>query len=199
MNTRTIIALFFAVSFFVSCQKDIEYPQGPIYEAGPQTFGWSTSEKNGLPFESSAHADAVQSSELGDELFAVHFVTYTDWGAQRELISMGPFEYKLEKKDNVVENIDFDDIEGIINSKQVTASYGTSADDGDVAEDSYVIDERGDNWATITAIDTIDGEVVIRGEYNLHFKFKNNRDKKNAANPDHIRFTDGVFEVRFWN
>ena len=196
MNTRTIIAVLIGASLFVGCQKEIEYPQGPIYEAGPQTFGWSTSEKNGLPFESSAYA--TKSPELGEELFAVHFTTYTDWGAQRETIAMGPFEYKPERKDNVVENIDFDDIDGIINSKQVTASYGTSADDGDVAEDSYVIDERGDNWATITAIDTIDGEVVISGEYNLHFKFKNNRDKMNAANPDHVRFTDGVFEVRFW-
>ena len=197
MNTRTIIALFFAASLFVGCQKEIEYPHGPIYEPGPQTFGWSTSEKNGLSFESSGYA--IKSPELGDELFAVHFVTYTDWGAQRELISMGPFEYKLERKDDVVENITKDDLEQSIKLKQVTASYGTLADDGDVLEDSYVIDERGDNWATITAIDTIDGEVVIRGAYNLHFKFKNNRDKVNEANPDHVRFTDGVFEVRFWN
>ncbi len=97
---------------------------------------------------------------------------------------------------DVVENIDFN---SIVNSKQVTASYGTLSDDGDVLEDFYTIDERGDNWATITAIDTIDGEVVISGEYNLHFQFNNSREKMNAANPDHIRFTDGVFEVRFWN
>lgn len=197
MDTKTIIALLIGASLFVSCQKDIEYPQGPIYEAGPQTFGWSTSEKNGLPFESSGQA--VKSPELGEELFAVQFFTYTDWGAMREIIVIGPFEYKVERKDDVVENITKDDLEQSIKLKQVTASYGTSSDDGDVQEDTYVIDGRGDNWVAITAIDTVDEEVVIRGAYNLHFKFANNRDKKNAANPDHVRFTDGVFEVRFWN
>jgi hypothetical protein len=193
MDTKTIIALLIGASLFVSCQKDIEYPQGPIYEPGPQTLGWSTSEKNGLPFESSGFA--IRPSGFSEEIFTVDFRTYTDWGALRETIGVVGFEYRLGRYD-VVENIDFN---SIVNSKQVTASYGTLSDDGDVLEDSYVIDERGDNWATITAIDTIDGEVVIRGAYNLHFKFKNNRDKVNEANPDHVRFTDGVFEVRFWN
>ena len=196
MNTRTIIAVLIGTSLFVGCQKEIEYPHGPIYEPGSQTFGWSTSEKNGLPFESSAYA--IKPFVLPEDLFYVHFVTYTDWGAQRELISMGPFEYKLERKDNMVESLFEDEIEQSLKLKQVATSYGTLSDDGDVLEDFYTIDERGDNWATITAIDTIDGEVVISGEYNLHFKFKNNREKMNAVNPDHVRFTDGVFEVRFW-
>jgi len=196
MNTKTIIALLIGASLFVRCQKDIEYPHGPIYEPGLQTFGWSTSEKNGLAFESSGFA--TRPSEFPDEIFGVQFSTYTDWGALREFISIGGFEYRLGRYE-VVKATDFDSMDDFEKSQTVAGSYSTLSDDGDVAEDFYTIDSRGDNWATITAIDTIDGEVVIRGEYNLHFKFANSRDKINAANPDHVRFTDGVFEVRFWN
>ena len=196
MNTRTIIAVLIGTSLFVGCQKEIEYPHGPIYEPGSQTFGWSTSEKNGLAFESSGFA--TRPSEFSEEMFAVDFRTYTDWGALRETIGIGGFEYRLGRYD-VVKAMDFDNMDDFEKSQIVMGIYSTLSDDGDVFEDFYTIDSRGDNWAVITAIDTIDEEVVIRGEYNLHFKFKNNRDKMNAANPDHVRFTDGVFEVRFWN
>lgn len=142
MNTRTIIALLIGASLFVSCQKEIEYPHGPIYEPGPQTLGWSTSEKNGLPFESSGYA--TRPSEFPDEIFGVQFLTYTDWGALREFISIGGFEYRLGRYE-VVKATDFDSMDDFEKSQIVMGGYSTLSDDGDVLEDFYTIDSRGDN------------------------------------------------------
>lgn len=169
-----------------SCNKAIEYPAGPIYLAGDQEFGWSTAVKNGLTFEASGHAR--QDRNRPDDFFGLSFITYADWGPEREVISIGEIELKIGRSPVVAED---DDLENGI----PISLYSTLSDDGDVLEDIYRPDSRQQNWIEVTALDTINGELTISGEYNLHFRI--DREKTNPLNPDHVRFTDGVFEVRF--
>lgn len=169
-----------------NCKKEIDYPAGPIHFAGDQEYGWSIAIKNGLNFEASGYAK--QDRDRPDDFFGLRFLTYTDWGAEREFMSVGELEYKTGRRQVVRED---DNLENGI----PIGSYSTLSDDGDVLEDFYRIDSRQDNWIEITVLDTINGELTISGSYSLHFKI--DREKTNPLNPDHIRFLDGVFEVRF--
>lgn len=170
----------------MGCEKEIDYPAAPIHFPGDQEYGWSTAQKNGLNFEASGLAR--QHSTRPDDFFGLKFQTYTDWGAKRESFSISEMEYIIGT--HQVISHDEDQQNGIPRGFYVTLS-----DDGDVVEDVYELDERQSNWLEITAIDTIAGEQTITGKYNLHFKIK--RAKTNPLNPDHVRFTDGAFEVRF--
>jgi len=175
-----------SILFTVSCKKEISYPEAPIYSPGSQEYGWSNAMKNGLPFEASGLAR--EHSDRPNDFWGFYMETYTEWGAERESIYIAELEYKLGSVQ--VLNNDENQENGI-----PIGFYATSTDDGDVSEDNYRIDSRQSNWIEIISIDTINGEQTISGKYNLHFKIDS--EKRNPLNPDHVRFIEGTFEVRF--
>lgn len=169
-----------------SCQKDIEYPSAPIYNAGDQVYGWVNGFKNGDTFEASG--SAISHQDYPNDFFGLEFLTYSDLGELREVIRIGELEYGLGL--NPIEEDDRDYINGV-----PTARYTTFSSDGDVIEDSYKLESSLDNWIEVTMLDTIGGELLVSGKYYLHFIVTG--DKVNPLNPDRIRFTDGEFEVKF--
>lgn len=174
------------VWMIMGCEKEIDYPTAPIHFPGDQEYGWSTAQKNGLDFEASGYG--LRNTERPNDFFGVRLRTFTDWEADRENIYIAELEFIIGTHQVVAH--DEDQENGI-----PIGFYATLSDDGDVVEDVYELDERQNNWLEITAIDTIAGEQTIRGKYNLHFKIADA--KTNPLHPDHVRFTDGVFEVRF--
>jgi hypothetical protein len=169
-----------------NCDKEIEYPAAPIHFAGDQAFGWSTATKNGQVFEASGAA--LVHTERPDDFLGIELRTFTDWVANRETIYIAELDYSL----GVYQIVEQDDDQ---ENGVPIGFYTTTSDDGDVLEDVYKLDSRQDNWIEITAIDTLIGEPTFFGKYNIHFKI--DRDKTNPLNPDHVRFIDGTFEVRF--
>lgn len=175
-----------AALFGSACQKEDIDVFTPIYEAGNQEYGWCAGFKNGLSFEASAVA--LQHLDLPEDYFFLHFTTFTEWEGLREFMVVGEINYETGvypiKEDEDHEN-------GI-----PEARYTTLSDDGDVVEDRYDLDAGKDNWIEITAIDTVDAELVVSGKYNIHFKIRGDH-AEGSVNPDKVSFTDMIFETRF--
>jgi hypothetical protein len=78
----------------------------------------------------------------------------------------------------------------------VGARYYLLASDGDALDDVYYLDESaGDNVLEVTFIDTV--AWVARGTFNLSFVRDENETNPNPLHPDKLRFSNGVFEVKF--
>lgn len=166
---------------FSNCGKE-EFV--PIYEPGSMEYGWASAMKNGRNFEASGIG--VNYPDYPDSMFVVHFMSYTSYGAEREILILGlfqsaPGQYKVSS-----ENYNFD------NRDVVSASYHTLQDDGDVAEDSYTVDLSYPNRVSIDFVST--EEWFARGTFDLKFKIK--KPKRNLLNPDIVYFRNGEFEVR---
>ncbi|MCG8332134.1 MAG: hypothetical protein MI974_30900 [Chitinophagales bacterium] len=173
------------LTLLVSCTKDKHY-ELPIFEAGPQTYGWSTALKNNVGFESSG--TALWHSDKPNEYFGVLLDTYTSEGFWRERISLNEIKYEIGEYQ--VKGGYSDIYDGFVGS-----SYGTLSDDGDVVEDRYLLKASEENILKVETIDTINN--LIQGTFHLAFEIDRERGKTNPANPDVVVFSEGKFEVSF--
>lgn len=79
----------------------------------------------------------------------------------------------------------------------VGARFFTQMDDGDVAEDSYIIDETAtDNVLSVTEVDTV--EQVYKGTFTVSFQISTEGGKRNPDNPDNLKIKDGEFMVKIF-
>lgn len=182
---KSILLLSIILLFFSRCGKE-EYV--PIYAPGSMEYGWATAKKNGRDFTASATGVILRTGDEADGLWYLIFRTFTDYGAERESIQIGVFQTSPGQYRVTSERYDFDapDI--------VRAGYGTSQDDGDVAEDSYEYDMSYHGKVVVEAIDTV--AWTAQGTFDLRFKFRNVRPKRNPLNPDIVHFRNGKFEVQ---
>ena len=84
-----------------------------------------------------------------------------------------------------------------LNDGMVGARFFTSTDDGDVAEDSYIVDETAtDNVLTVTEVDI--EEQVYKGTFTVSFEISTEGGKRNPNNPDKLKIKDGEFMVKIF-
>jgi len=151
-------------------------------------YGWVLAEKNGEEFSASIYAEKGKEPPF-DNHFALRLSTQVMDGSLRELISFFKIEY-VEPKTYL-----FGPESEPFNGK-VSTNYYTLRGDGDVLGDIYLLDESApDNVFTITEVDTFTN--VVKGTFTVSYIIDPNREKKDPANPDKLKFTDGVFETSF--
>ena len=180
---RFLFVVLFIIPLLLTpaCKEEEEYV--PIYEPGPQTYGKGTALKNGKEWYSSGYA--VRSSK-NTSYFGIFLDTYTIEGFHRESVRFSDIylkkgTYELRKKTtNIYDGY-------------VSAFYATLADDGDVLEDWYDLEEDAkDNYLEVTAIDTV--EQRVEGRFTGMFEVR--QPKRNASNPDRVKFTNSTFSVK---
>lgn len=183
MLFRITIILSYILLFSTNCKK--EKLDIPIYFPGSTEYGEASAKKAGQDWSASAFG---QLHSGNSEYFGVTFVTFSEDGFLRETIYLneipirtGVFEVKRT-------------IAGIYDGF-VGSNYGTSLDDGDVADDYYYLDEEiDDNILEVTFIDTI--TMMARGTFNLNFVRSENDQNPNPINPEKVEFSEGTFEVQ---
>ncbi len=192
MKKIAILLLLFPF-LLINCEKDSLFSElVRVFLPGPKTHGEATAIKNGTDFEASAYAVEEDWSE---GTFSLLFYTYTEEGYHREILGFNEIPHR--KGNYILGNA------SSYNDGIAGASYGTLADDGDVGEDHYdLMEEMEDNYIEVTHIDTVAREV--EGTFTASFyitspsrMISNPVRKRNPENPDHIKFSDGWFKVKF--
>jgi len=151
-------------------------------------YGWLSAKKNGEEFLASAHAKKGKEPPY-DSYFSLRLRTETEDGSLRELISFFEIEYDQPK------TYLFGPYEEVFDGT-ISTDYFTRRADGDVSGDIYLLDESApDNVFTITEVDTF--ASVVKGTFTVSYIIDPDREKKDPANPDKLKFTDGVFETSF--
>ena len=179
----TLLTLLSSFIFLaLSCQKE-ELSTIPIYEAGEMLFGSATGKKAHLDWEASGIGLSHTNS---NEFWGILLGTSED-GFSRENLVLGfisatPGNYRIAREHSP----------GVI-----TSFYLTLQDDGDVLEDSYLVDESVlSNVARITKIDTV--ENLIEGIFTATFEIRDPEKKVNPNNPDRLTFSDVSFSVQIF-
>jgi hypothetical protein len=164
-----------------SCKKE-EFV--PIFQPGSMTYGRTEAFKNKKEWIASTIA---QENDWLEGTVSVHASTYNEQGLLRESLSISEIPLK----------------EGIYplevtrkNDGAIGAAYHTWADDGDVLEDSYMLDKKAsDNYLEIILVDTIARKIA--GKFTASFKIDTSLYgiKANPLNPDKVKFSNGMFEA----
>lgn len=174
--------LFFASLLLCTCSKD----EVLIFEPGDMEFGYAKALKNEHDWMASVYG--FQYDMPNDSHFFMHFNTYLSGIYLRESLIIGKIP-KAKGTYSIIKTSMNDTY-----SDKAIASYDISEDDGDVAGDSYFVDEDANhNKVEVTYIDTIAG--IVRGKFSVTFLIK--EPKKNSQNSDCVQFTDGEFEATF--
>ena len=169
------------LGLFSSCKKD-ELPNVPIYEPGEMLFGSASGKKAGHDWQASG-IGLRQNDSI--DFWTVSLGTVSKEGFSRENITLSfitptPGLYKIaqEQSDNVL-----------------TSRYFTLQDDGDVLEDSYLVDQSSVfNQARITKVDTVN--KVLEGIFTASYEIRDPENKINPNNPNRITFSDVSFSVQ---
>ncbi len=176
------ILLIIPLLLTTACKEEEEYV--PIYGPGPQAYGKAAALKNDKAWYSSGYAERYKKENTA--YFGILLDTYTIEGFHRENVCFSDIylkkgSYELRKKmTNIYEGY-------------VGAIYATLADDGDVLEDWYNLDEGAkDNYLEIIAIDTV--EQQVEGRFTATFEVR--QPKRNRNNPDRVKFSNGTFSVK---
>ena len=180
---RKPVILLGIIILTAACSKD-EFT--PIFEAGPKDYGCASAKKNNLSFVASGVA--LVHDDRPSEYFALFFDTFTPEGFWRERLSVN--EIKFKAGEYSVSGSRSDIYDGFVGGR-----YVTLADDGDVAEDRYILEESKENRLIIIKVDII--ENIVKGTFHLKFEIDPNREKRNPNNPDKVVFSEGEFEVSF--
>ena len=168
------------LGLFASCKKD-ELPDVPIYEPGEMLFGSASGKKAGYNWQASGIALSHTNS---NEFWGAVLATRSKEGFLREEITLGFINTNLGLYPVAQERTDM----------ELTSSYFTFQDDGDVLEDIYDVDEGSLlNIARITKVDTL--TKVIEGIFTATYKIRDPQDKVNPNNPDQVTFSDISFSV----
>ncbi|MBI1226900.1 MAG: hypothetical protein GC192_16835 [Bacteroidetes bacterium] len=179
------ITVFVISCISIGCKKEEKVP---IFHPGDMTYGRMDAKKNGKNWIASSSA---QNYDNIHSLFALDAVTYSEEGFLREELFLNKIPKKVGKY--VVSGPYNDIIDDFIGS-----AYHTLEDDGDVLEDTWDVDETAaDNYLEITFIDTI--ENIVKGNMTVSFKISTDGGKRNADNPDKVKFSKGAFDVTFFN
>ena len=79
----------------------------------------------------------------------------------------------------------------------VGGSFFTVTDDGDVLEDSYIVDENSpDNELAITEVDTV--EQIYWGTFTVSFEISTQGGKRNPDNPDKFKIRNAEFWAKIY-
>ncbi len=176
---KIIISLFVAL-LFSACEKDVI-----IYDPGNMEYGMATAKKNGANWTASAYG--VNSQIKG--YFGLLLQTFHLNVINRETISFQYMPIKVGKYKVHPVHFPYYIIDTI-----AASHYGILIDDGDVAGDSYTVDDSvSDNEIEVTYIDTIAG--IARGRFKVTFKV--DKPKKESYLPDCVEFSEGSFDVTF--
>ncbi|TAK50393.1 MAG: hypothetical protein EPO28_00435 [Saprospiraceae bacterium] len=184
---RKFIILISFIAIVISCKKeDTGFPI-PIYQPGPMTYGKATAVKATENWTASAYG---QEEDWSEGTVSVIAQTYSEEGFLREILSFQEVPKKIGKY-NLSKTISPND--GL-----VLASYGNIIDDGDVLGDYYNLDLNAtDNFVEVTYIDTL--ERIIRGKFTATFVIDLTgayKEKIDPANPDKVKFWNGMFDVK---
>ncbi|HLF65715.1 MAG TPA: hypothetical protein VI603_18280 [Saprospiraceae bacterium] len=191
MQSSSLAFTSVIVVLIISCSNKHEFDI-PIYEPGSMEYGWAVAKKNGKEFRASALARRF--SDQPDSLYALYIGTESVEGFEREFISIGFMSFGIEEY--VVSSVDYNQFY----PNRLNVSYHTRQDDGDVSEDSYIIDDAYPGYLKVTSLDTasLDStQWTVSGEFDLGFVISPFLEKVNPLNPDQVRLTHGQFEVRF--
>ena len=179
MKTKLLLTL--TLLAFLACKKE----SIPIYYPGDMPFGKMMGKKEGYDWVASSYA---QQQDNDPAYFGILASTCTIEGFLRETLGLNkiPMKTGSYKISGPYNNI----FDGFVGS-----SYGTSRDDGDVAEDNYIVDETADdNYIEITYLDTIAN--LVKGKFTVTYVVTTEH-AGNPNNPDKVKFSDGEFEVEF--
>ena len=183
MKKTTPISLTFVllIGLFASCKKD-ELPNVPIYEPGEMLFGSASGKKAGHDWQASGIGLSHTNST---EFWGAVLATRSKEGFLREEITLGFISTNLGLYQVAQERT----------NAELTSSYFTFQDDGDVIEDIYDVDEDSPlNIARIIKVDTL--AKVIEGVFTATYKIRDPQDKVNPNNPDQVTFSDVSFSVQ---
>ena len=185
MKKTIPISLTFVLllGLFSSCKND-ELPNVPIYEPGEMLFGSASGKKAGHDWLASGIALSHTDS---DKFWGIVIGTESKEGFLREEITLGFISTNLGLYQVAQERA----------NTELTSSYFTFQDDGDVLEDIYDVDEGSLlNIARITKVDTL--TKVIEGVFTATYKIRDPQDKINPNNPDQVTFSDVSFSVQIF-
>lgn len=182
---KYIVIFIIGFTLFGACKKELN-PSSQIitnvYFPGDMLFGNASAIKIDTDWKASAAAYYIES----DSLIRLDFVTYSEEGFLREVISIGLIPSKVGIYS--IKNIPSD-------STTLNSSYSIAIDGGDIPGSNYSVDETiPDNELIITNFDSL--QNTFEGTFNLSFL-------KNPVNfadiPDHfekVTFSNGRFEVQ---
>lgn len=180
---RYSFLIFSLFIFLCACNKENTTQTVPIYTAGEAPYGIANGKKNGFDFEAAAIVKKVFNHSADSFRYSLTLSTETDYQALREYITFGPLIkagiYDLFRTSKI----------GSMN-----AGYSTLADDGDVLEDVYELDEAYQNTFEVTKFDTL--QNIVEGIINMQMKIKTSREKRNPDNPDVVTFSDVIFSAQ---
>lgn len=158
----------------------------PIYHPCDTSTGAATANKLNTPWKSGVSCRSITIKGKLYRLF--DFETCTEDGSQRENLTFGGIPIGDPEKVYKIKGVSSTILDGIAN-----AGYGTSTDDGDLAEDYYYLDSNyRKNYLVIEKWDTINK----RAEGSFSVAFDIDEPRRNAQNPKHVVFTAGKFWVK---
>lgn len=188
MKLTIILTTFFLL--VISCQKndapvcfDEEPIDMPLYLPGDMEHGSLDACRNGDDWVASGWAKRIETDR---DFFYVAGYTFTDYGAKREAFYISYIPVKEGKY-----AIDGDENSIFGNTGHLYAHSNTSADDGDVAEDRYLLRESPQSWVEITHLDTLTNKV--EGEFEVYLEVE--APKRGEQNADKLCFKRGRFSV----
>jgi len=184
---RKFIILISFIAIAISCKKEDAGLPIPIYQPGPMTYGKATAVKATENWTASAYAIL---EDWSNGTISLNAETFSDDGFLRESLGFSEIPAEVGKYElGNFRPLD-DGIPGV--------GYCNIIDDGDVLGDCYVVDLTAtDNFVEVTYVDTL--ERIIRGKFTATFVIDLTgayKEKIDPANPDKVKFWNGMFDVK---
>lgn len=174
----------------MSCKKEpntsvdacTNYINMPIYLAGDTTHGTIHAYRNGETWIASGWARRYPTNKNFLGLVGYTFAMYGEPREHFHISAISLKEGRFFIKGNAESTQAFDGVYSYLT---------TTADDGDVAEDSYQLVYEPESWVEITHLDTINNKVA--GKFEVYLAVE--QPKECLQNLDNLCFRSGTFEL----
>lgn len=181
MKNLKLLHLFLLL-FLLSCSKDEQAYQLPIYSQGPQDTGWGKATRDGRAWNATAFAQRHRDSS---GFIGLAFNTYTEFGELREGLLFNEIPFKVGKYP-VSGNIDD------YNDHLIGSIFGVMESDGDVAGVLYTNNLSVKGFMNITFVDSINN--IVGGSFDV-VKF-DRLVPEDAPYPEQVSFRNGTFRMK---
>lgn len=179
MKNLKLLHLFLLL-FLLSCSKDEQAYQLPIYSEGPQDTGWGKATRDGQAWNATAFARRHRD---GSGFIGLDFNTYTEFDELREILAFNEIPFKVGKYP-VNGNIDN------YNDNLVGCKFAVAESDGDVVGALYSNNLSVKGFMNITFVDSINN--IVGGSFDV-VKFDR---LELDPYPEQVSFRNGTFRMK---
>ena len=188
MKSKSVVIIFLAISFMVSCKKEADVKQvwslGNHWK-GSQAYGKVHALRNGEPWE----ASGIASQDDTDPECAISFGTFDQIDSvQREDVSFSYLPYRVGFYK--VSQGGWTTINNALAWVKVANRYALQYDD--LVSTVFYPDTTKNNWIRIESIDST--QKIIKGKFDVTYKLSHAGEEKTNY-PREVHFSEGVFEV----